>query len=437
MNLQNIPNHGKLAKLVKKQFAAEYGKIILKQDYNANEVRGYAIVSDDDALAARFHNSIQLHKEFRVAGGNAREALREKWATEADIHIQNVELFFEKKVGRKDPLRQQVKGVVFGTIYGRAAPSLAEELGITVEEAENLQQLFFKKFPKGAKWIAKVHRDGAEQFYAVNIFGGRRHLDGYRHAAKKVHKAMDRRGPNSNVQGPLSQVGYIAINRAERMLYKFETELLNKFQIVAPLCKHIGTMNAVHDSQEIETPLILAPFASYIAEHAATSAVARYFRDYEVNLNVDFEIEQEVGKNNAEMTALDGSVQSMREHLLPLCENAKQREDLLHNINVIWRVRKMELQADLDARATAQRKGRLPEPSTRMWLKVEDVAKLRMPDWDDLERNAHTRMVTSDDRKSSNKVGDREPAARRPVRPTPRTVGGKSRNARVARRRVA
>jgi DNA polymerase-1 len=392
-NLQNIPQRGKLAKLVKRQFSAEYGKIIIKQDFNANEVRGYAIIPNDMVLAERFHNSIQLHKEFRVAGANMREAAMAKWKAEADIHIQNVELFFQKKVDKSDPLRHQIKGVIFGTIYGRAGPSLAQELGITVEEAEALQQLFFKKFPTGAAWIAKVHKDGMDNFYAVNIFGGRRHLDGYRHAAKRVHKAMDRRGPNSLIQGPLSQVGYIAINRFERMLFNFERELAKDHRIIAPLCQHIGTMNAVHDSQEQETPTILAPLTSYLAEHAATSAIARYFNNYGLDLNVDFEIEQEVGKNMAEMTTLDGSVQSWREHLLPLCDTPKDRKDLLHNIDIMWRLRKTELQRDLDDRKVARDKGELPKPSTRMLLRASDIAQLRMPDWRDLETNATNRST--------------------------------------------
>lgn len=386
-NLQNIPAHGKQAKLIKEQFYAELGKCIIKQDFNANEVRGYAIVSGDKTLAGRFHHSIQLHKEYRVAGANRIEAAREAWSTGADIHVQNVELFFGKKVGKKDPLRQQVKGVVFGTIYGRGAPSLAEELNISEDEARNLVELFFDTFPAGAGWIEKVHDSGATNFYAVNIFGGRRHLYGYAHASRKVHKAMDRRGPNSLIQGPLSQVGYIAINKAERMIFDWEQSLARKHNIVAPLSKHIGTMNAVHDSQEVETPIVLAPLTSYVLEHAATTQIARYFKDYGVQLIVDFEIEQEVGKDLAHMETLDGRRESMLKYMVPLCSGSREEKALISNIHAVCDIRHKELLLDLEARELAVRKKRLPEPSTLMLMKSKHIVGLHMPDWRMFDRN--------------------------------------------------
>lgn len=130
-NLQNLPAHGKLAKLIKKITRALKGYGLIKQDFGQNEIRGYAIISKDTAYAAKFWNSILLHKKYRVATEPADIKIkRDDWAANGDTHVAAVWDFFKQRVDKQHPLRQAVKAVIFGVLYGKSAKSLAKELAL-------------------------------------------------------------------------------------------------------------------------------------------------------------------------------------------------------------------------------------------------------------------------------------------------------------------
>lgn len=130
-NLQNLPAHGKLAKLIKKITRALEGYGLIKQDFGQNEIRGYAIISKDSAYAGKFWNSILMHKKYRVATKDKDIAfLHTEWDTKGDTHVQAVYDFFGQRVSKKHPLRQAVKAVIFGVLYGKSAKSLALELAL-------------------------------------------------------------------------------------------------------------------------------------------------------------------------------------------------------------------------------------------------------------------------------------------------------------------
>ena len=138
-NLQNLPSHGRLAKFIKKITKAMLGYGLIKQDFGQNEIRGYAIISKDEAYAGKFWNSILMHKKYRVATKPKDiEFLHTEWDTKGDTHVQAVFDFFGQRVGKKHALRQAVKAVIFGVLYGKSAKSLALELALV--EAKQLRE---------------------------------------------------------------------------------------------------------------------------------------------------------------------------------------------------------------------------------------------------------------------------------------------------------
>jgi hypothetical protein len=60
-NLQNIPARGPLSKIIKEMFITPDGCLLIRFDYSAHEVRGWAIVSGDKVLARVF----QVGQELR------------------------------------------------------------------------------------------------------------------------------------------------------------------------------------------------------------------------------------------------------------------------------------------------------------------------------------------------------------------------------------
>ena len=72
--------------------------------------------------------------------------------------------------------RQKAKVVLFASLYGAAAPKIAEGLGIEEEEAQSYIDSIYKQFPKVKEWKDSVERFALNNGY-VNIHGGTvRHL---------------------------------------------------------------------------------------------------------------------------------------------------------------------------------------------------------------------------------------------------------------------
>ena len=242
--------------------------------------------------------------------------------------------------------------------------------GAKLEEAESTIDKFFSTYPKGHKWIQRTHESGRERYYAPNLFGGRRHLYGYISASGAVQAAMDRRGPNSLIQGPLSQVGYVAMYYFERWLDDL-TRATN-----LDLISHIGVFNVVHDSQECEAPILLLPLASYILEHACTTMIVDYFRELDVPLNVEFEVDQEIGPNLGETQKYDGHRRTMISSMEGMARTKRERRQLLENIDIIMTIREKELNRDLKDYDT---KGL--QPTNRRLLTPKHVMDMHMPDF--------------------------------------------------------
>lgn len=122
-SLQQVPQHSENAKYIKRMFAPERGKLLIKFDMSAHEVRCWSIISGDELLANLFYIGRKIRQKFV-------RKLKKKYANElknkGDVHKLNVEFFFGTPVDQvTKPERNAIKGVVFGAIYGRSYRTLA------------------------------------------------------------------------------------------------------------------------------------------------------------------------------------------------------------------------------------------------------------------------------------------------------------------------
>ena len=123
-NLQNIPARGKLAKIIKAMFRAPKGHLLIRFDYSAHEVRMWSVAARDRVLADVFRKGQTLRKAWIK---NPTQENMDAIKKEGDAHILNVLRFFKKLVDKNHPLRDAVKAVVFGVLYGKSARSLGED----------------------------------------------------------------------------------------------------------------------------------------------------------------------------------------------------------------------------------------------------------------------------------------------------------------------
>lgn len=373
INFQNIPNHGKPAKTVKRIFVSPKGMLYLKVDFGAHEVRNWANISGDGVLSGNFAEALRLKRRFCIeVDADKLEYLIKQLKTNGDIHIKNVKFFFGKDVDKSHPLRQQVKAVVFGVIYGKSAFSLSKDLNISDEESEDLIEKLFATFKDGGDWLNNTIKQGRSEFIIETPFGLKRHLWGHMHPDDGIKRAMDRRGPNSVIQGVSSQMGFIS----GRNLQKLKWEYFTKEGYHFPL-RHD---NSVHDSLELEDQIPTIPISMYLTEHAMTTQVARVCRErYGFELKIDLDVEFELGGSLAEMKTWNNRYSDLPE----LVEEAlKWKRDTFgekikksewkafeHNCDLIAKLRRKEIIADLKYKKY---------PSETMMLTPDHVSEMRL-----------------------------------------------------------
>lgn len=160
-NLQNIPSHNKD---IRPMFTTPDGYCIIGSDFSQQEVRLMAAMSGDENMIQAYHDNRDIYawtasmiykmpyeecKEFRADG------------------TTNVE-------GKKR--RSHTKAIVLGINYSKGVKSIAEDLGITEQEAQNVYDTFLNSFPKVKKFIIETQAKVAKLGYTETLFGRRRYI---------------------------------------------------------------------------------------------------------------------------------------------------------------------------------------------------------------------------------------------------------------------
>ena len=376
-NLQNQPSRGKLSKIIKRQFVASPCWILVDLDYSAHEIRMWGNISRDKKLKEslilgywlRLKLRFQAHKNYKAylsaikalalkKEGNEVEVdalvdsicvIIKDLAGKGDPHVANVKFFFNKDVEKSDPLRTAVKTVVFGVIYGKGARSLAIELKNTEEFAQSLIDKLFSTMKQGGNYIKNTHNLGRKRLVIESALGAKRHLYGYLHHDRAVLSGMDRRGPNSEIQGMSSHIGMAAARLAEKTLWNLFGDTIQFKQV-----------NFVHDSTKTECALHVAPIITYFFEHCYTTLMHKHLEDvYGFTLDIPLEIEFNIGFHQANMFTWDFMQRSLCMETKKLLPNHKMIHGVdippemlkafYHNASVIEALREREIKATLEA----------------------------------------------------------------------------------------
>jgi len=391
-NLQNIISRGDLAKTIKRCFIAQEWRILFKNDYSAHEVRGWANLANDIRLSGSFDSGLRMRRKLRILINKYRVEAAD-WRKFKDKHEwDKIKVYEEKKKlvdGLKNkaqrkiaaldlqievfgdihklncqhfwgthPLkvtadqRQAVKAVVFGVIYGKTAAGLAESLGITEEAAQELIDLLFEKFKEGGDWIKTVIREAQKQLFVLSPAGMIRHLWAYLHNKQGVRNAMDRRGPNSIIQGLASQQGVDSMRNLQVLFWNY---IVNN-GVENPLWKVIT--NYVHDSVESENWIHMAPLHLYFLEHASTTLVHKNYEDiHGMKFKVGLEVEFQMGPSMDKLYTWKWGYDELREYVIKTLDWQKSmfknpNHDKIakrvlkafeHNLNLISKIRAKEL----------------------------------------------------------------------------------------------
>lgn len=176
-NLQNIPIRTERGARVREAFIAEKGKELLSVDYSQIELRVLAHISDDPGLTRAFKEDLDIHTATasEVFGVGLKEVTSEQ--------------------------RRRAKAVNFGIAYGQGAFGLAEVLGISRSEAQDIIKRYFEKFKGIKEYIEETIKSAYDKGYVETLFGRRRYMDELQSKNAAMKKFGERAAINAPIQG--------------------------------------------------------------------------------------------------------------------------------------------------------------------------------------------------------------------------------------------
>lgn len=312
-NMQQLPNRG-LGPAIKRVFAAPPGHLILKCDYSAHEVRGWALLSSDTVLGDVFKHGVELRNQYRL---NPSPELARRIYLEGDSHRLNVAYFFSRVLEEMPEdelatLRDQIKGIIFGLIYGKHNKTLANDINQDVKEVNKLVNKLFKRFKNGHRWLLDTEANGEKLGYVESPLGRRRSLYSWMaHPSMEgfntITSAANRKARNSPIQGFCSDLNFIScrnlLNRAwEERQRRDEMTGAAGYQL----------MNVVHDSKESLVRYDWLWWALTTVHESMTSDATRIVKErHNFDFAVPVEIDMELGASLSKTYKWDWSADSL------------------------------------------------------------------------------------------------------------------------------
>lgn len=172
-NLQNIPSRPFVlsdgTKVdsghdVRQLFSASPGHILLSCDYSGQEVRVTAHLAQDKKMIQAYIDGKDVYSEIAsLAFNKPYDDCCEKFPDGTDNPDGKAR-------------RSEAKKIVLGVLYGRGIPSIAEQLGKSVKEAQKIYDKVLSNFDGLAKCIEDSENMAREFGYVETIWGRRRHL---------------------------------------------------------------------------------------------------------------------------------------------------------------------------------------------------------------------------------------------------------------------
>lgn len=172
-NLQNIPSNPFVlsdgTKIdsghdVRQLFTASPGHILMSCDYSGQEVRVCAHLSNDQKMIQAYRDGKDVYSEI------ASLAFNQPYEECCEF----------RKDGTTNPdgkaRRGSAKKIVLGVLYGRGIPSIAEQLGTTVQEAQKIYDKVLDSFDGLAKFIEESEDMARKYGYVTTVWGRRRQL---------------------------------------------------------------------------------------------------------------------------------------------------------------------------------------------------------------------------------------------------------------------
>jgi DNA polymerase-1 len=249
-NLQNIPIRTEIGREIRRAFIAEPGCQLISADYSQIELRVLAHLSEDETLIAAFARGDDIHD---------RTAMK---------------VFGEHSGLSPHELRRRAKIINYALLYGKTAFTLAKDIGVPQEAAQEFIDAYFAGFPRVRGFIEKTLADARQTGMVKTLFGRRRPVPELTSKNFQIRSAAERVAVNLPIQGTAADI-------LKRAMIDVHAALARSH----PKARMILT---VHDELLFEAP---------VNQTDDVAAVVRDSMSHAVALRVPLDVDVGVGEN--------------------------------------------------------------------------------------------------------------------------------------------
>jgi DNA polymerase-1 len=187
-NLQNIPIRSQTGREIRRAFVPGPGyDRLLVADYSQIELRVMAHLSGDPDLLAAFTSG-------------------------EDIHATTAAMVWDLPIDAVDnALRSRIKGMTYGLAYGLSAYGLSQQLGIPPDEAAELMEAYFERFPGVRAYLQGVVEQARLDGFTATLFGRRRYLPDLMSDQRQRRQMAERMALNAPIQGTAADIIKLAM----------------------------------------------------------------------------------------------------------------------------------------------------------------------------------------------------------------------------------
>ncbi len=185
------------------------------------EIRRAFVPGDDDALLlSADYSQIELRLAAEVSGD---EGMIEAFASGEDIHRSTAMRLFDVPGEDVTPdQRRMAKTTNFGILYGISAFGLAQRLGIDNNDAKDLIDRYFEKYPRINDYITRTIAFAKDHGYVETMLGRRRYIPDINTKNRNVRMFAERTAINAPIQGSAADMIKIAMIRIAAELRRRE-----------------------------------------------------------------------------------------------------------------------------------------------------------------------------------------------------------------------
>jgi DNA polymerase-1 len=193
-NLQNIPIRTPLGREIRRAFIADPGNVLISADYSQIEFRVLAHLSEEPVLVDAFREGVDFHERTatKIFGNDSGK----------DAH----------------ELRSIAKMVNYALLYGKGAFTLAKDIGVTQQAAQEFIDAYFAGFPRVRAFIDRTLEEARATGVVKTMFGRRRLTPELNSRDFQRRAASEREAVNMPIQGSAADILKLAMIDAHKAL---------------------------------------------------------------------------------------------------------------------------------------------------------------------------------------------------------------------------